>query len=160
MYEKAPLICHPLVSMEGRVLQRPKRTQLSFFYLLSQCFEGNGLGFSISLHKGPIDRRRLNPAASDAHPADVVNLRRWHRLIEPCCARLAWMNSVSPLGWRVSPYDAVAFCHKRLILWIKKIVDQSLISPSIPSKCAHQLRSLGLDCYHNNVRHCHFYDCD
>lgn len=67
------------------------------------------LAFLFCVCKGLTDPRRLNPAASDAHPADVVyftSLASPHEAV----LRSPRLNELRSLvGWRMGPYVAAAF---------------------------------------------------
>ncbi len=65
--------------------------------------------FLYCMHKGPVDPRRLNPAASDAHPADVVvftSLASSHQAV----LRSPRLNELRFLGgWRLESVRCSSF---------------------------------------------------
>lgn len=126
-------ICHPL----NNTMCSPKASRNTTVLILPPLavFEGNGRpeSFSVAycMYKGPVDPRRLNPAALDAHPADVMiftSLASSHQaqLRSP---RLNELSSPAAAG-RVSSL----FSYKRLFLQIKNKIDHNPISSFIRSK--------------------------
>lgn len=169
MYRKPPLmsICHP----PNNTMCSPKASRNTTVLILPPLavFEGSGrpVSFSVAyyLYKGPVDPRRLNPAALDAHPADVM-----------ICASLASSHQAVLRSLRLNELSSPVAGEgvrmmKQLLSFVQTIVSSviktkqnksqsNLVLYPLKNKCIICAHPLELECYHNNVRLRHFHDCD
>ena len=162
-------ICHPLNSR----LRSPAGLQEYY----CPCFTSSSRirspgGGVCRATKAPVDPRRLNPAASDAHPADVVGF--FTSLASPhpaaLCSSAEWTHS--PGGCRAESVCCSSFstspllspaqscCSKRVIVLNQKKQNKSQSNAALQNRRTVSAHPLGLDCYHNNVRLQHFHGSD
>lgn len=157
-------ICH---SLNNRMCS-PKASRNTVVLILPPLavFEGNGrpVSFSVAycMYKGPVDPRRLNPAALDAHPADVMiftSLASSHQALLRS-PRLNELSSPVAAG-RVRMMQQLVFI--QTIIYSDKEQNRSqsnFVLYPLKNKCIICAHPPELDCYHNNVRLRHFHDCD